>query len=53
MKIIAVKNLAIQEIKVILFARFCDHRGYFSETYRKSDFLTVLSKLDQNRKSSY
>jgi len=23
---------------VIRFARFCDHRGYFTEPYRKSDF---------------
>jgi len=39
MKIIEVKNLAVPEIKVIRYFRFCDHRGYFTETYRKSDFL--------------
>ncbi len=38
MKIISVKALDIPEIKVIRFARFCDHRGYFTEPYRKSDF---------------
>jgi len=39
MKIIEVKALAISDIKVIKFARFCDERGYFSEPFRKSDFL--------------
>ncbi|MBN1622132.1 MAG: dTDP-4-dehydrorhamnose 3,5-epimerase family protein [Endomicrobiales bacterium] len=38
MKIINVKSLKFPEIKVITFARFCDQRGYFTETYRKSDF---------------
>ncbi|MGC8605786.1 MAG: dTDP-4-dehydrorhamnose 3,5-epimerase family protein [Desulfomonilaceae bacterium] len=26
------------EVKIIRFARFCDHRGYFTETFRQSDF---------------
>ena len=38
MKIIEVKALDIPEVKVIRYARFCDHRGYFTEHYRKSDF---------------
>jgi len=38
MKILAVKTLPLREIKVVRFARFGDHRGYFTETYRKSDF---------------
>jgi dTDP-4-dehydrorhamnose 3,5-epimerase len=38
MKLLEVKQLAIEAIKVIRFARFCDHRGYFTEHYRKSDF---------------
>ena len=38
MKIIDVKKLEIPEVKVIRYARFCDHRGYFTEHYRKSDF---------------
>lgn len=38
MKLIVVKTLQIPEVKVIRFARFCDHRGYFTEHYRKSDF---------------
>ncbi len=38
MKIISVKSLSIPDIKVIRFARFCDHRGYFTEIFRKSDF---------------
>ena len=38
MKILGVKTLQIKSIKVIKFARFCDHRGYFTEHYRKGDF---------------
>ncbi len=38
MKIISVKSLSMPDIKVIRFARFCDHRGYFTEIFRKSDF---------------
>jgi len=37
-KIVDVKELAIPEVKVIRFARFPDHRGYFTEPYRFSDF---------------
>jgi dTDP-4-dehydrorhamnose 3,5-epimerase len=39
MKILSVSDLVIPEVKVIRFARFLDHRGYFTESYRKSDFL--------------
>jgi len=45
MKIIEVKSLAIEAVKVIRFARFCDHRGYFSESFRKSDLHDPL-KID-------
>lgn len=38
MKILEINTLDIGEIKVIRFARFCDHRGYFTEHYRESDF---------------
>lgn len=38
MKLLEVKTLAIPEIKVIKFGRFPDHRGYFTEHFRKSDF---------------
>ncbi len=38
MKLLGVDTLAIEAVKVIKFARFCDHRGYFTEHYRKSDF---------------
>ncbi|HEV3204476.1 MAG TPA: dTDP-4-dehydrorhamnose 3,5-epimerase family protein [Gemmataceae bacterium] len=38
MKIISVQSLPFPEIKVIRFARFGDHRGYFTEHFRKSDF---------------
>jgi dTDP-4-dehydrorhamnose 3,5-epimerase len=42
MKILNVKSLAIPDIKVIQFGRFADHRGFFTEHFRKSDF----AKLD-------
>lgn len=38
MKLIEVKTLLIEAVKVVRFARFCDHRGYFTEQYRRSDF---------------
>jgi dTDP-4-dehydrorhamnose 3,5-epimerase len=38
MKIVDVKALAINAVKVVKFARFADHRGYFTEHYRRSDF---------------
>jgi dTDP-4-dehydrorhamnose 3,5-epimerase len=37
MKILAVEQLEIPEIKVIRFARFSDQRGYFTEHFRDSD----------------
>lgn len=36
MKILQVKKTAFDEVKLIKFSRFTDHRGYFTETYRKS-----------------
>lgn len=39
MKIIEVKSLKFPEVKVIKFARFPDTRGYFTETFRQSQFL--------------
>ena len=38
MKIIEVKSLAINDIKVIRYSRFGDDRGYFTELFRKDDF---------------
>lgn len=38
MKLLEVRTLSIEAIKVVRFARFCDHRGYFTEHFRKSDF---------------
>ena len=40
LKIVAVEGLAIPDVKVIRFQRFVDHRGYFTEQYRQSDFET-------------
>lgn len=41
MKIIEIKQLAIPEVRVIKFARFSDHRGYFTETWRNSQFAEI------------
>ena len=38
MKIVDVKSLEIPEVKIITYQRFKDERGYFTETYRKSEF---------------
>jgi dTDP-4-dehydrorhamnose 3,5-epimerase len=38
MKILEVNKLRIEAVKVVRFARFHDHRGYFAEHYRKSNF---------------
>jgi len=38
MKLTHVKALPIEAVKVIRFGRFADHRGYFTEHYRRSDF---------------
>jgi dTDP-4-dehydrorhamnose 3,5-epimerase len=38
-KLLEVKSLAIPEVKVLRFGRFRDHRGYFTEHYRRSDLL--------------
>ena len=40
MKISHVKALRIEGVKAIRFGRFLDHRGYFTELFRKTDFLT-------------
>ncbi|MBN2577684.1 MAG: dTDP-4-dehydrorhamnose 3,5-epimerase family protein [Pirellulales bacterium] len=37
MKINQIRSLAIPDVKVIEFARFLDHRGYFAEPFRRSD----------------
>ncbi len=38
MKILAVMELEITDVKIIRYARFADHRGFFAEHFRKSDF---------------
>ena len=62
MKIIEVKSLAINDVKVIKFGRFSDNRGYFTEPYRKSDFSNYeslcpifkdISFYQQNESYSY
>jgi dTDP-4-dehydrorhamnose 3,5-epimerase len=37
MKLLAITDLAIPDVKVIRFQRFRDHRGYFTEPFRHSD----------------
>lgn len=41
MKILSITPLVIPDVLVIRFARFKDHRGYFTEPFRKSDFLEI------------
>jgi dTDP-4-dehydrorhamnose 3,5-epimerase len=41
MKILSVQSLALPEIKIIRFGRFADHRGYFGESFRRSEFNTL------------
>ncbi len=38
MKITGTGQLAIPAVKTVAFARFGDHRGYFTEHFRQSDF---------------
>ena len=45
MKILDIKSLAIPDVKVVRFARFRDHRGYFTEPFRRSD----LKQAPQDR----
>jgi dTDP-4-dehydrorhamnose 3,5-epimerase-like enzyme len=40
MKISEIRPLSIPDVKVLRYARFADERGYFTETYRKSDFFS-------------
>src|ERR1039458_8491280 len=42
MKITEIKSLVIPAIKIVRFARFTDLRGYFTESFRKSDFSAQL-----------
>jgi dTDP-4-dehydrorhamnose 3,5-epimerase len=45
-KIIRVEVLPLIGAKLIFYNRFPDHRGYFSEVYRKSDFKELAKSLD-------
>ena len=38
MKITEIEALKIEDVKIVRFVRFCDHRGYFTEHFRRSDF---------------
>lgn len=40
MEVTSVKALVVPDIKVIRFRRFLDSRGYFTETFRRSDLDT-------------
>ena len=44
MKIVSIKELAIPGIKVIKCERFYDNRGYFAETFRKSDIASIFNE---------
>ncbi len=38
MRLLEIKTLEVEAVKLVRFARFCDPRGYFTEHFRKSDF---------------
>jgi dTDP-4-dehydrorhamnose 3,5-epimerase len=40
MKILSVISLALPDVKVVRFGRFCDSRGYFTEPFRRSDLFS-------------
>ena len=44
MKILSIRSLAIPDVKIVRYARFCDDRGYFTETFRKSDFVRMPAR---------
>ncbi len=52
MKILDVKSLEIEDIKVIRFARFFDNRGYFTETFRESDMPFEFKAVQCNESQS-
>ncbi len=60
MNILEVKSLLIPEVKIIKFKRFCDSRGYFTETMNipeiksneKCDFLKEVDFLQVNEAHS-
>lgn len=43
MKILEIKKPNFPEIKIIRYERFSDERGYFTETFRKSNLIPHLS----------
>jgi dTDP-4-dehydrorhamnose 3,5-epimerase len=45
-KIIEVKDLPLAGAKLVLYARFNDNRGYFTEIYKKTDFLELAKMID-------
>ena len=49
MKIVGIEELVIPAVKVVKFARFCDHRGFFTEPFRQSQFISELPFLKDVR----
>ncbi|HXH22580.1 MAG TPA: dTDP-4-dehydrorhamnose 3,5-epimerase family protein [Dehalococcoidia bacterium] len=47
MKILEIKDLALEGVQVVRFGRFLDDRGYFTEHYRKSDLAPRLDHLPE------
>ena len=48
MKISSISEHKIPGVKLINFERFMDHRGFFTETYRASDFIKNELKIFPN-----
>ena len=42
MNLLEIKDLRLPGIKVLRFGRYCDERGYFTETFRRSDLAACL-----------
>ena len=48
MKIQSISGHQIPGVKLINFERFMDHRGFFTETFRASDFINNELKVFSN-----
>lgn len=52
MKILEVKSLEIPDIKTIKFSRFLDHRGYFTQKFKKED-LSNFPGLESMKEATF
>lgn len=50
MKINSVQSMQIEDVKLIKYARFADHRGYFTETFRDEQIFEALNLSPQSNR---